>query len=52
MKAHPELQKIDFTKIFTIEFIDFDKTYAANTIWLDDIMLHKSNAERAPIAMQ
>lgn len=39
-KTHPEVAKIDLTRVYTLEFVDWDETYAANTIWLDDIVLY------------
>ncbi len=43
LKTHPELRNIDLTKTYTIGFVDWDKEDASNVVWVDEIMLHKTN---------
>jgi serine/threonine protein kinase/outer membrane protein OmpA-like peptidoglycan-associated protein len=45
LKTHPALSNIDLSRTYTLEFVDFDRSSISNTIWLDDIVLHRPNME-------
>jgi len=43
LKTRPEFKDVDLTKTYTIELVDGSKEEISSVVWIDEIMLHKTN---------